>query len=159
MDGKLIEIAPLCESAIPEASRLVWGYMNASLEGTGDALIKSDQLAHGEGVLHRLLTFRTAECCLAKMDQQYVGVILLSWSFSLSKGYPVLRVEALYTLPEFRKRGVGRKLLEHAAELARQNKANRLQLETDHDNAPARALYEGLGFQLMREKRVYMLFL
>ncbi|NOU90586.1 GNAT family N-acetyltransferase [Paenibacillus sp. LMG 31460] len=60
----------------------------------------------------------------------YVGFIVLSWSFSISKGYPVLRIDALYASPLHRNKGVGRKLMQYAFDLAIENKATRLQLET-----------------------------
>ncbi|WP_307449528.1 GNAT family N-acetyltransferase [Paenibacillus sp. V4I3] len=44
----------------------------------------------------------------------------------MSKGYPVLRIDALYASPLHRNMGVGRKLMQHAIDLA--NKATRLQL-------------------------------
>ncbi|WP_336772837.1 GNAT family N-acetyltransferase [Paenibacillus sp. MMO-58] len=70
-----------------------------------------------------------------------------------------MRVEALYSSSKHRKRGVGRTLLQHAIDLAASRKAARLQLETDENNAPARALYNQLGFTLIQGKEVYMSFL
>lgn len=49
--------------------------------------------------------------------------------------------------------------MEHAINVAISNKATRLQLETDDDNAPARTLYKQLGFKLIQGKGVYMSFL
>ena len=70
-----------------------------------------------------------------------------------------MRVEALYTWPPYRNMGAGRALLQHATQLAKEKNAARLQLETDDDNAPARHLYTGLGFEKIPGKGVYMLFL
>ncbi len=96
---------------------------------------------------------------MAKKDHEYIGFIILSWSFSISKGFPVLRIEALYSSAKHRNKGIGRKLIEHAINLAKSKKATRLQLETHDDNAPARSLYKQLGFKLIQGKGVYMSFL
>jgi ribosomal protein S18 acetylase RimI-like enzyme len=57
-----------------------------------------------------------------------------------------LYVDALGTAPEFRRRGVAGALLAAAEERARRLGLSRVSLETEVDNAPARALYESRGF-------------
>lgn len=47
----------------------------------------------------------------------------------------------------FRRQGLGKGLLLHAAEHARSNACENLFLEVRTGNLPARALYEGLGFK------------
>lgn len=49
--------------------------------------------------------------------------------------------------------------MQYAFDLAFENKATRLQLETDDDNIPASTLYKNLGFKLIPGKGVYMSFL
>ncbi|MCE5168869.1 GNAT family N-acetyltransferase [Paenibacillus profundus] len=151
-----LKIVPLNESLIPKVRGLVSGYLNSSSNG---GAFSSEQMEECEQILNRFLCFNLAHCYLAKHGEDYVGLIVLSWSFSLSKGYAVLRIEALYSSPKYRNKGVGRRLLQHAIDLANERKATRLQLETDDDNAPARALYTNLGFELLTGKGVYMLFL
>ncbi|MEC0206923.1 GNAT family N-acetyltransferase [Paenibacillus lautus] len=153
-----IAIIPLDESHIPKVKGLIAGYLNSS-----NAVDESDpspkQLEQCEQILYRFTNDSSAYCYLAKQDHEYIGFIILSWSFSISKGYPVLRIEALYSSAKHRNKGIGRKLMEHAINLAISNKATRLQLETDDDNAPARTLYKQLGFKLIQGKGVYMSFL
>ncbi len=43
--------------------------------------------------------------------------------------------------------GYGRKILEEAQRIARENEMNTLRLEVNHDNAAALGFYEKLGFQ------------
>jgi len=153
------EIVPLRESLVPKVNRLLAGYINSSSNGKDEAPSSPEQERECGEILNRLLRDRLADCYLARRGDAYVGFIVLSWSFSMSKGYPVLRVEALYTLPPYRNAGVGRAMLQHAIDLAKAKNAARLQLETDDDNAPARHLYTGLGFEKIPGKGVYMLFL
>jgi ribosomal protein S18 acetylase RimI-like enzyme len=55
-------------------------------------------------------------------------------------------LEELYVVPEQRRRGIGRALLEQAIEAARQAGANHFELTTGETDTEARALYESRGF-------------
>jgi ribosomal protein S18 acetylase RimI-like enzyme len=52
----------------------------------------------------------------------------------------------LYVVPSRRGQGLGRRLMEAALEHARRQGADHMDLSTSEDDAPARALYESLGF-------------
>ena len=54
-------------------------------------------------------------------------------------------LEELYVVPEQRRLGIGRALLESAIEAARQAGANHFELTTGEDDKEARALYESRG--------------
>lgn len=159
MMERKIEIVKLDESLISNTAILVAGYLNSSEDGEAETAASSEQFGIVEQNLQRLLSSDAAHCYVAMYGEEYAGFVVLSWSFSVSKGLPVLRVEALYTAPKCRKQGVARSLLEHAVGIAGANGANRLQLETGDGNTPARTLYTNLGFEHMAGKGVYMLFL
>ena len=110
-------------------------------------------------VLGALLASPVAHIWLAGRAGRPLGFMCWAWTFSPSRGVPVLRVLALYTAPEARRQGVARALLSEAERLARAAGANRLELETSGDNAAARRLYADLGFAEMPDKRVCMRFL
>ncbi len=63
----------------------------------------------------------------------------------------------LFVLPDFRKRGVGRALMERARRLAEETQADGLTLETAVDNHTAQRLYENLGWR--RDNEFYRYFL
>lgn len=52
----------------------------------------------------------------------------------------------LYVVPQRRRQGLGRALMEGAIELARERGATYMDLATGDDDTAARALYESLGF-------------
>lgn len=54
-------------------------------------------------------------------------------------------LEELYVIPEQRRKGIGRALLETSIEAARQAGANHFELTTGEDDTEARALYESRG--------------
>lgn len=74
------------------------------------------------------------------------GVAVCFRGYSTFAARPLLNVHDLVVLPAFRRRGVGRALLEHAAARARRDGCVKLTLEVREDNAPARALYARAGF-------------
>lgn len=62
-------------------------------------------------------------------------------------------VKDLVVLPEFRNRGLGRKLLQVAEDFARRHEARYLRISVLAANAVARELYLGFGFQ---EREVWL---
>lgn len=55
-------------------------------------------------------------------------------------------LEELYVVPEHRRQGIGRALLEASIEAAREGGANHFELTTGETDTEARALYESRGF-------------
>ncbi len=55
-------------------------------------------------------------------------------------------LEELYVVPEHRRQGIGRALLEASIEAAREARANHFELTTGETDKEARALYESRGF-------------
>ncbi len=56
-------------------------------------------------------------------------------------------VHDLYVLPEYRKNGIGLRLIEVAVRFAIDNKSPLIQLETVQDNLIAQKLFESVGFK------------
>ena len=109
--------------------------------------------------LRRLLDFKNAELLMARAGDDFVGFIALNWGFSTTKGLPFLRIQDLYVLPQYRKKGIAKLLMNKAIEIAKQNNSNRIQLNTGSLNTNARNLYEALGFEWQPDKEIYMYFL
>jgi len=158
-----VRIAILDESMIDAAAPLVIGYLHSSPDGMTQAKPAKKQYQELLGRIKRnlseLLKSGLASIYVAQVGREIAAYILLSWGFSIGKGRPVLRVDALYTLPEYRNRGIGRKLMEFAVDMAESNHAARMQLETDDCNAPAQTLYTNIGFERIEGKEVFMKFL
>ncbi len=84
---------------------------------------------------------------LAFEAEQVVGLATCFFGFSTFAARPLLNVHDLAVLPAFRGRGVGRALLNAAAERARARDCAKLTLEVREDNAQARGLYAERGFR------------
>lgn len=149
MDHVNVQVVELSEDNIPEASRLMAQCKN--MDGSNELQL----LACQESLL-RLLRYPHAFCLLARIEDHYAGFLTYNWGFSTSRGLPILRIQDVYTAPPYRRKGAARQLLLHARTIAEKAGANRMQLETDLNNAAARPLYEELGFIWMEQKIVYM---
>lgn len=85
---------------------------------------------------------------LAWRDEQAVGFVQLYPAFSSVSAVRTWILNDLLVVPEARRLGVARALLSAAADFARDDGALRLELETDHDNHAAQALYRDMGWTL-----------
>ena len=143
------DIVQLDDSLVAEASRLLAGYRYP--EGWIDR-----QREQCEEALRRLLADGVMHFIMARRDEAFAGFVSYGWGFSTTKGLPVLRIQDVYTAPDHRRAGAAELLLRWFKAAARERGAHRMQLETDTDNVPARALYAKVGFEWIAHKEVYM---
>lgn len=78
------------------------------------------------------------------------GLPVARLALARGEGTALLRVVDLSVAPQARRRGVARTLLRSLRE-AGQAQPQAIALRVRADNAPARALYDGLGFTLLRD--------
>ena len=83
---------------------------------------------------------------LAFMGTNPAGIAILIRIPKLDARQGYLYLDELHVLHPYRRRGVGRALLERSIELAAEHGLRGLRLLTRIDNAPARRLYESVGF-------------
>jgi GNAT superfamily N-acetyltransferase len=83
---------------------------------------------------------------LALLDGTAVGFTQLYPSFSSTSMKRLWILNDLFVVPEARRRGVAKELMERARRLAVETSAESLALETAVDNHNAQKLYEGLGW-------------
>lgn len=100
----------------------------------------------------------TAWVLAAELDGQPAGAAVAVVIPKLDARRGFLFVDELSVLPAFRRRGVARALLAHAEQLARSLGLAGVRLLVRPENAAARRLYAGLGYQMSRsvfcEKRI-----
>ena len=83
---------------------------------------------------------------LALDDDAPVGVAVCFVGFSTFAARPLINVHDLAVLPQHRRRGVGRGLLERVAARARELECVKITLEVREENRAALALYRHFGF-------------
>jgi GNAT superfamily N-acetyltransferase len=89
----------------------------------------------------------TTVVLLAYAAGRAVGIATCFLGFTTFAARPLLNIHDLAVVPEHRGRGVGRALLEAAAEAARRRGCVKLTLEVQEGNARARRLYAAAGFE------------
>jgi GNAT superfamily N-acetyltransferase len=87
-----------------------------------------------------------ARIYVARKKGKVIAMAALHFTTSTAEGGKVAGLEDCIVRPEYRRKGVGKALLEYVIEQARAEGALRVMLLTDGDNAGAQALYRKMGF-------------
>ena len=98
-----------------------------------------------------------AEAVIAWRDKAAVGFALYFQSFSTFVGRPGLYLEDLFVRPVYRRRGIGRQLLAHLAQLAVARGCGRFEWSVLTWNKLAIGIYEKVGASPMNDWTVYRL--
>jgi GNAT superfamily N-acetyltransferase len=98
-----------------------------------------------------------AEVLIGYADEMPAGFAVFFQNFSTFLGRPGLYLEDLYVLPEWRRQGLGRRLLAHLAAIAVSRNYGRLEWAVLDWNKSAIDFYRGLGAQAMDEWTVFRL--
>mgnify|MGYP002136991955 CR=1 FL=1 len=114
-------------------------------------LAEYEQLAHEvvatvDGLRERLFgATPRAEVVIAELDGAPVGFALFFHNFSTFTGKAGLYLEDLYVRPTARGAGVGKRLMQHLAQLAVARDCARFEWAVLDWNAPAIAFYRSIG--------------
>jgi len=92
---------------------------------------------------------------VAVHNKQLVGFTQLYPLFSSVHMGRLFLLNDVFVLPEFRGKTVGRQLIDHCKEFARESNAIGLLLETEKLNFPGNKLYQRTGFKLDNEHNYY----
>ncbi len=122
----------------PEVARLLGAFRDwyGNPRGLDDASF--------ERSVRRIMESENAEYLLA--GQPAVGVAQVRFRWSIWTETEDCWLEDVYVVDAARGQGIGRALVEAVLERARARGCKRVELDVDVENAPARALYEALGF-------------
>jgi GNAT superfamily N-acetyltransferase len=88
---------------------------------------------------------RLAEAIIARAEDEAVGFAVFFTTFSTFAARPGLYLEDLFVEPEWRARGVGRRLLAHVASVAVRRGCHTVSWSVLDWNEPAIRFYRGLG--------------
>ena len=105
--------------------------------------------ARATNALHTLLREARGMAWRLRADGADVGYAVIVWSYSLEYGGLEAVLDELYLAPAARGLGLGRELMQHVTQAARDAGAVVLRLETELDNENARTFYARLGFETL----------
>jgi ribosomal protein S18 acetylase RimI-like enzyme len=128
--------ATLAGADVATAARLLWDFN----EEYGDPAPPLEALT---ARLRALM--KSGETAVALADDD-LGVAVLRFRPNLWSAALECYLAELYVVPPRRGQGLGRALLTHVLELARERGADRIELGTSEDDVAARKLYTKLGF-------------
>jgi GNAT superfamily N-acetyltransferase len=87
-----------------------------------------------------------ARIFVAREAGKVIAMAALHFTTSTAEGGKAAWIEDCIVRPEYRRKGIGKALLEHVIAQARAEGALRVMLLTDRDNERAQALYRKMGF-------------
>ncbi len=146
-----VVIAPATEQDVPVVLQLI------------KALAEYEHLAHEvrateEGLRASLFGDRpAAEVVIARIDDAPVGFAVYFHNYSTFVGRPGLYMEDLFVLPDFRRRGIGRRLLAHVAAVAVERNCGRMEWAVLDWNTTAIHVYRAVAAKSMDEWTVFRL--
>ena len=114
---------------------------------------RDSDLPGAAGYLRRRLSHLDSAIFLALDGDLGLGFCQLYPSFSSLGMRRIWILYDLYVVPEARRQGIGRALMERARQFGQAGGASRLELSTAKDNTGAQALYESLGY--VRDEEFY----
>ena len=83
---------------------------------------------------------------LAWVNGRAVGIAVCFVGYSTFAAKRLINLHDFAVRPEFRRQGIGRRLIEHVETWARELDCCKITLEVRHDNQAAQRLYRGYGF-------------
>lgn len=96
----------------------------------------------------------TAECMLAEVDAAPAGFAVFFTNYSTFLAKPGIHLEDLFVAPEWRGRGIGKRLLIRVAQLANARGCGRMEWAVLDWNQPAIDFYESIGARRLREWQI-----
>ena len=94
------------------------------------------------------------ECFLAEDARLPVGYALVFHTYSTWRGRRGIWLEDLFVLPECRRRGIGKQLLQHVVGVAKDRGCGRVEWSVLGWNAPAIDFYRSFGAELLETWRI-----
>lgn len=144
-DATPIRIEPLSRDGLPTLLALIREL--AEYERLGNEVSATEQ-----DLRESLFGERSvAEALLAHAGNEAVGMAVYFHNYSTFLGRHGLYLEDLFVLPQWRGRGLGRKLLARVARIAVERGCGRLEWSVLDWNEPALRFYQGIGARAMEQ--------
>ena len=135
-------VADLSKSAHAEA--LVFLLNAYALDAMGGGAALSDFVK--ENLVAELQKRSGAHVILALLDNVPMGLAICFEGFSTFACQPLLNIHDVVVLSEYRGRGIAKKLLQKAEEIAVRNHCCKLTLEVLEGNVAAQSVYKACGY-------------
>jgi len=135
-----------CDYSDPEHRKAIIALISAYIQdemGGSFPLSEQEQTDLVEGLKNHPKTL----VLLAETQGIFTGLLTAFENFSTFTARPMMNIHDVMVLKEYRKKGIGRSLMNALIEEAEKRNCSRITLEVRKDNLPAQNLYQDLGFQ------------
>ncbi|MSP19329.1 MAG: GNAT family N-acetyltransferase [Bdellovibrionales bacterium] len=85
-----------------------------------------------------------------KQGPEKIGYLILTRYHSVEKGGLTIYIDELYVEERFRRRGVGKTILDQVVSIGQREKAKALWANTEHNNEGAQRFFKNAGFRKNR---------
>jgi GNAT superfamily N-acetyltransferase len=150
INGKLI-LRKTTKNDIPQILAMI---KELSVYEKLDQTVTADESILKENLFGKI---KYAEVVFAEYDGNLAGQALFFYNFSTFKGKPGIYLEDLYVRPAFRNKGIGKALLNHLIELAKNKNCGRIEWVVLGWNKTAIDFYKSLGAKPMEDWVVFRL--
>ena len=131
-------------------------HLTVRAAGPADAPAVAELLVefNGEGLSPETLAQRMEEvqgletAFLGEWEGEAAGLLVLRTAPTLSGADDWVEITEMYVRPQFRRKGIGRALMEAALDYGRQRGCREFHLLVDPSNVTAQAFYTEIGFQV-----------
>ncbi len=113
---------------------------------TQEAEFSPDRQAQERGLSAVISDLNVGAILVARIDDEIVGMVNILYTVSTALGKRVALLEDLIIAPQWRGKGLGSTLLNHATAFAKEHDCKRITLLTDGDNDGAQKFYKRHGF-------------
>src|SRR5579863_5424286 len=141
----MLNIRPATAQDVPLILEFIRGLAEYEREPHAVTATEADLLRDGFGSNPK---FRVV---IAEWERKPAGFAFFFYSYSTWEGHPSLFLEDLFVRPEFRGKGIGKKLMVYLAELALRENCRRFVWQVLDWNTPSIEFYESLGARVMKE--------
>lgn len=128
----------------PQESELLKDYVEAlyRFEGDFEAIVNIE-----EGVKSLFKNEALATPYFIRQGNEKIGYVILTRYHSVEKGGLTIYIDELYVEERFRRRGVGKTILDEVVNIARREKAKALWANTEHNNEGSQRFFKNAGFR------------
>ena len=151
METKIVR----CDYSDPEHRKALIMLINEYIrDEMGGGTILSEQQKQTD-LVEGLRNHPKAIVLLAKTQNTFIGMLTAFENFSTFTARPMMNIHDVMVLETYRKKGIGRSLMNALIEEAQKRNCSRVTLEVRKDNLPAQNLYRDLGFHELEPDMFY----
>ncbi len=147
----MVKIRIVSYSELLEVSNLALNFFSEPKVSDNSIIANEENRKYWLEVVYKLLAENRDALIIAEENSKIIGYLL----YKLDASYPFKVKEKwsyisdIYILPEYRRKGIGKALINYLEEILRKNGINKIRLLVWGENIPALEFYKKLDFKIV----------